>query len=87
MPGHVKAGKPGEKDPDPEPYLVVTLEMKREDMMKPYDSKKSYWCPDGKGGYAECMVQEKTDTEATVLIGHIVSSNWLEVYAMFLASS
>ena len=51
MPGHVKAGKPGEKDPDPEPYLVVTLEMKREDMQKPFDPRKSYWCPDGKGGY------------------------------------
>merc|ERR1712141_390571 len=33
MPGHVKAGKPGAEDPDPAPYLVVTLEMKREDMV------------------------------------------------------
>ena len=74
MPGHVKAGKPGEKDPDPEPYLVVTMEMKREDQKKPYDSKKSYWCPDGKGGYVECMLENKTDTESTVMIGHIVSN-------------
>ena len=73
MPGHVKAGKPGAEDPDPAPYLVVTLEMKREDMLKAYDSKKSYWCPDGKGGYVECMVQKKDDKEAEVLIGHIVS--------------
>ena len=73
MPGHVKLGKPGEKDPDPEPYLVVSMEAKREDMLRPYDSKKSYWCPDGKGGFCECMLQEKTDTEATVLCGHIVS--------------
>ena len=42
-------------------------------MQKPYDSKKSYWCPDGKGGYVECMVQKKDDKEAEVLIGHIVS--------------
>ena len=41
MPGHVKLGKAGEADPDPLPYLVVTLEMKRADMLKPYDPKKS----------------------------------------------
>jgi len=71
MPGHVKAGKPGEKDPDPEPFLVVTLEMKREDQKKPYDSKKSYWCPDGKGNYAECMLEEMGEKESTVMMGHI----------------
>ena len=72
MPGHVKLGAKGE-DPDPEPYLVVSMESKREDMMKPYDSKKSYWCPDGKGGYAECMVQKLDEKEGEVLMGHIVS--------------
>ena len=72
MPGHVKLGAKGE-DPDPEPYLVVSMETKREDMMKPYDSKKSYWCPDGKGGYAECMVQKLDEKEGEVLMGHIVS--------------
>ena len=72
MPGHVKAGKAGEKDPDPEPYLVVTMDMKREDQKKPYDSKKSYWCPDGSGGYAECMLENKGDVESTVMMGHIV---------------
>jgi hypothetical protein len=29
MPGHVKLGKSGEPDPDPAPYLVVSMEMKR----------------------------------------------------------
>lgn len=80
MPGHVKAGKAGEKDPDPEPYLVVSLEMKREDMQKFYDSKQSYWCPDGKGGYAECMLTEKGDTQSTVMMGHIVSNYYLKLY-------
>merc|ERR1711997_380101 len=28
-------------------------------------------CPDGKGGYAECMLVEKEDTESTVMMGHI----------------
>ena len=73
MPGHVKLGAQKGEDPDPEPYLCVSMEMKRENMQKPYDSKKSYWCPDGKGGYVECMVQKKDDKEAEVLIGHIVS--------------
>merc|ERR1711944_188795 len=41
------------------------------DMQKPFDPKKSYWCPDGKGGYAECMLVEKGDTESTVMMGHI----------------
>jgi len=73
MPGHVKLGAQKGEDPDPEPYLCVSMETKREDLKKPYDSKKSYYCPDGKGGYVECMLQEKTEKEATVLIGHIVS--------------
>ena len=75
MPGHVKLGKAGEPDPDPCPFLVVTLEMKREDMLKPYDPKKSYWCPDGKGGYAECMLESDDGTKAVVMKGHEVKSN------------
>jgi len=70
MPGHVKLGKPGEPDPDPLPYLVVTLEMKRADMLKPYDPKKSYWCPDGKGGYSESILEDDNGTKATVMCGH-----------------
>ena len=72
MPGHVKLGKAGEPDPDPAPYLVVTLEMKRADMLKPYDPKKSYWCPDGKGGYAECMLESDDGTKGVVMCGHEV---------------
>merc|ERR1712024_316980 len=67
--GHQKKSKPGEADPDPLPFLVVTLEMKREFMQKPYDAKKSYWCPDGKGGYAECMLEEDDGTKAKVVVG------------------
>ncbi len=72
MPGHVKAGKAGEPDPDPCPYLVVTLEMKREDAMKPYDPKKSYWVPDGKGGYMESLLESDDGTKAVVMCGHEV---------------
>jgi hypothetical protein len=74
MPGHVKAGKPGEADPDPSEYLVVTLEMKRAHMLKPYDPKKSYWCPDGKDGYMEGILDSDDDTKAVMICGHEVIS-------------
>merc|ERR1711981_617891 len=70
MPGHIKKADPNEKDPDPLPYLVLSLEMKREDAMKPYDPKKSYWCPDGKGNYMECMLESNEGGKATVMCGH-----------------
>ena len=72
MPGHVKLGKAGEPDPDPCPYLVVTLEMKREFALKVYDPKKSYWCPDGKGGYMEGILEDDDGTKAVMLCGHEV---------------
>ena len=73
MPGHVK--KNAGPDEDPTPYLVVSLEMKREDAMKPYDPKKSYWSPDGKGNYMECMLVDTDGTKATVMCGHEVIEN------------
>ncbi|CAH0564840.1 unnamed protein product [Brassicogethes aeneus] len=38
-------------DPDPTPYLFVSLEQKRIDQSKPYDAKKSCWVPDDKEGF------------------------------------
>ncbi len=72
MPGHVKLGKAGEPDPDPSPYLVISIEMKREDMMKPYDPKKSFWVPDGKGGYVEGALESDDGNKAVVMCGHEV---------------
>ncbi|XP_019882376.1 myosin heavy chain, muscle isoform X7 [Camponotus floridanus] len=46
------AVKPQEgEDPDPTPYLFVSLEQKRIDQTKPYDAKKACWVPDEKDGY------------------------------------
>ncbi|XP_029155880.1 myosin heavy chain, muscle isoform X18 [Nylanderia fulva] len=46
------AVKPQEgEDPDPTPYLFVSLEQKRIDQTKPYDAKKACWVPDEKEGY------------------------------------
>ena len=70
MPGHVKLGKSGEPDPDPEPYLVVTMEMKRDAANIPYDPKKSYYYKDEKGNYAECMLESVDGGKATVMCGH-----------------
>lgn len=38
-------------DPDPTPYLFVSLEQKRIDQTKPYDAKKTCWVPDEKEGF------------------------------------
>ena len=68
MPGHVKMGKAGEPDPDPSEYLIVSMDMKREDQMKPYDSKKSYWIPDNQGGFIEAMLEENDGKNAKVIV-------------------
>ena len=72
MPGHVKLGKAGEPDPDPLPYLVVSMEMKREDMLKPYDPKKSVWVPTDDHGFREGLLENDDGTKAVVMCGHEV---------------
>ncbi|KPU73413.1 uncharacterized protein Dana_GF15360, isoform AE [Drosophila ananassae] len=42
---------PNLEDEDPTPYLFVSLEQRRIDQSKPYDSKKNCWVPDEKEGY------------------------------------
>merc|ERR1711883_493 len=39
--------------------------------MGPYDPKKSYWCPDMKGNFMECMLDDDAVGKATVMCGHI----------------
>merc|ERR1712113_779341 len=70
MPGHIKKAKEGEVDPDPLPYLVVTIEMKRADAQIPYDPKKSYYYKDDKGNFAECILESIEGDKATVMCGH-----------------
>ena len=40
MPGNEKKKESEGADPDPAPYLYLTFDMKRNDMLKPYDPKK-----------------------------------------------
>ena len=68
MPGHVKLGKSGEPDPDPSEYLIVSMDMKREDQLKVYDSRKSFWVPDGKGGFMEAMLESDDGKVAKVVV-------------------
>ena len=84
MPGHVKLGKAGEPDPNPLPFLVISVEDKRKDQNKPYDPKKSYWCPDGKGGYQESILENDDGTKATVMCGHEVSSQYSAVGSVLM---
>ena len=74
MPGHIKLKK-GQADPDPSEFLLPSIECKRADQHKPYDSKKSVWCPYEKdGGFIEGLLQEGTldGGKCTVMIGHEV---------------
>ena len=67
-------------DPDPLPYLVVSMEDKRKDQLKTYDPKKSYWVPDGKGGYCESMLVDNDGKKATVMCGHEVRETQILQY-------
>merc|ERR1712168_720474 len=74
MPGHIKLVK-GQADPDPTEFLVPSLEMKRADQSKPYDTRKSVWIPDPKdGGYREGLLEsgdlEDPASKCLVVVGH-----------------
>ena len=73
MPGHVKLGG-NEPDPDPLPYLNVSNDMRRADMAKPYDPRKSVWVPDtdGPGGFKEGLLESEAGGKSTVMVGHEV---------------
>ena len=74
MPGHIKLVK-GQADPDPTEFLVPSMDIKRADQQKPYDSKGSVWIPDPKsGGYREGILEsgdlEDPAAKCVVAVGH-----------------
>ena len=74
MPGHIKLVK-GQADPDPTEFLVPSIEVKRADQQKVYDSKKSVWVADPKtGGYREGLLEsgdlEDPAAKCVVAVGH-----------------
>ena len=65
MPGHIK--KTEGPDPDPDPWLVVSEELKKKLLSKPYDPKKSCWVPDkATGGYWEGLIESTEGGKVTV---------------------
>jgi len=74
MPGHIKLVK-GAVDPDPTEFLLPSIECKRADQQKVYDSKKSVWIPCPKtGGYREGLIEsgdlEDPASKCLVAVGH-----------------
>ena len=55
--------------------LSSSNETKRQDMMKPYDSKKSVWISDDEGGFVEGLLQSDDGKKAVVMVGHEVSES------------
>ena len=68
MPGHEKKKKNQGDDPDPSEYLIVSMDMKREDLAKVYASKKSFWVPDGQGGFMESVLESNDGKVAKVIV-------------------
>ncbi|XP_072948928.1 myosin heavy chain, muscle isoform X32 [Epargyreus clarus] len=58
----------GEDDPDPTPYLFVSLEQKRIDQSKPYDGKKACWVPDEKEGFLQGEIKATKGDLVTVIL-------------------
>lgn len=56
------------EDPDPTPYLYVSLEQKRIDQSKPYDGKKACWVPDQAEGYVLGEIKATKGDMVTVAI-------------------
>nr|XP_026492073.1 myosin heavy chain, muscle isoform X21 [Vanessa tameamea] len=54
------------EDPDPTPYLFVSLEQKRIDQSKPYDGKKACWVPDEKEGFVQGEIKATKGDLVTV---------------------
>merc|ERR1711973_166920 len=67
MPGHIK--KSDGPDPDPDPWLVVSPELREKLKSKPYDPKKSCWVPDkATGGYWEGLIDSTDGDKVTVTL-------------------
>jgi len=67
MPGHIK--KSEGPDPDPDPWLVVSPELKTKLKAKPYDAKKSCWVPEkATGGYLEGLIDSTDGDKVTVTL-------------------
>lgn len=67
------------EDPDPTPYLYVSLEQKRIDQTKPYDAKKACWVPDEAEGFVQGEIQSTKGDLVTVKLpgGEVINKSLL----------
>merc|ERR1739844_800541 len=62
-------GKSDGPDPDPDPWLVVSYDLRKKLNSKPYDPKKSCWVPDkATGGYWEGLIESSEGDKVSVKI-------------------
>lgn len=66
-----------QEDDDPTPYLFVSLEQKRIDQSKPYDSKKTCWIPDEKEGF---LLGEIKATKGDIVSVGIAGGEVISIY-------
>ena len=89
MPGHIK--KSSGPDPDPDPWLVVTPQLKEKLKAKPYDAKKSCWVPDkATGGYFEGLIDSTDGDKVTVTIlqtKEVHMTNHIDLHLQFFYCS
>ena len=57
-------------DPDPTDFLWPTMDMKKQNLQKPYDPKKSVWVngPKSEGGYLEGLLESKEGGKCKVSV-------------------
>lgn len=68
MPGTRIVLKGDEPDPDPAPYLFLSVEHKRKNAEKPYDPKRSCWVPDADTKFTEGLIEETSGGKVKVKI-------------------
>ena len=77
-----------QEDEDPTPYLFVSLEQKRIDQSKPYDSKKACWVSCEKDGYVLGEIKSTKGDLVTVALpgGEVISFKKLTLLFIILSS-
>merc|ERR1712126_245935 len=82
MPGHIK--RVTGPDPDPAPWLEGSDDVKKQNMKKAYDAKKSCWVPNkADGGYLEGVTEnemKEADWEATGVKVNVLVNGEMKTY-------
>ena len=63
------------------------MEMKRADLAKPYDPKKSIWVPEEGGGYVEALLESEAGGKTIAMVGHEVTIHSVILYRLTQSKS